>query len=476
MTRCLLAALVPGVLLAVSVGSSGCQSPEHEPTTAPTAATTAASNTSEFMLGGIQINEPDVEVWLDGLERAGLNTVSMTVYARHGKWNSAELEWDRDPSWLIPEIRAAKARGMYVVLIPRVALEHALTENQFLWHGMIMPETDRELGEWFESYGQFVGLWAEVAEREGVDLFGVGSELNALASSVQVDELPALEQYYLDSEKQARERARAEAAASELGADSLAGRLKSGWGSTYDDLGEFLDGQGEAQFRWAEEVTYGGDLGRYNQRRLLLDRSWRELIAELREVYSGDLTYAANFDQYFAVSFWGELDVMGVNAYFPLRRSLSVRDSDALYEVFVGAWRNVFDELERFRTGLGAAEMPVVFTELGYTRRRGMSIAPWAGAGFNLANLDEGSDGWEKPAEMVVWHNEPEDGAERVLAVRALSHAVRDRPGLLTGLLWWKLSTLPEQQAIEEFSLILGTKDPLEAELRSFRSPVPQAP
>ena len=34
---------------------------------------------------------------------------------------------------------------------------------------------------------------------------------------------------------------------------------------------------------------------------------WRELIAEVRKVYKGKLTYAANWDEYKRVPFWDAL-------------------------------------------------------------------------------------------------------------------------------------------------------------------------
>ena len=46
---------------------------------------------------------------------------------------------------------------------------------------------------------------------------------------------------------------------------------------------------------------------------------WRELIARLRRVYTGRLTYAANWGQEFEnITFWRDLDVVGLNSYYPL--------------------------------------------------------------------------------------------------------------------------------------------------------------
>ena len=151
-----------------------------------------------FFLGGIQVNEADIEHWLDRLQAQGMNSVSVTDYAHQGDWDSENLWWDEENEGLMVELRAAKARGMRVVLILRVALDHAFERNAFLWHGMIMPDGESRLDEWFRRYRTFALRWAEIAEREGVDLLMIGSEMNALTSTSPLEEVPALEAYFLD--------------------------------------------------------------------------------------------------------------------------------------------------------------------------------------------------------------------------------------------------------------------------------------
>lgn len=45
---------------------------------------------------------------------------------------------------------------------------------------------------------------------------------------------------------------------------------------------------------------------------------WEQLIRTIRKVYKGKLTYAANWDEYKKLTFWNQLDFIGVDAYFPL--------------------------------------------------------------------------------------------------------------------------------------------------------------
>ena len=112
-------------------------------------------------------------------------------------------------------------------------------------------------------------------------------------------------------------------------------------------------------------------------------------------------------------------------------------------------------EIDGFRQAQGVGDHPVIFTELGYTRRAGATIQPWAGEG--LALLHEGRDG----AELVAWQDRPLRPKERALAIDAL-HEVSSglETPLLEGILYWKLSTVPEHREIEPFVAILGADPP----------------
>ncbi len=45
---------------------------------------------------------------------------------------------------------------------------------------------------------------------------------------------------------------------------------------------------------------------------------WSAIIAQVRQMYCGPLTYSANWDNWEAVLFWQHLDHIGLSAYFPL--------------------------------------------------------------------------------------------------------------------------------------------------------------
>ncbi|HVS12585.1 MAG TPA: hypothetical protein VMV46_01580 [Thermoanaerobaculia bacterium] len=459
--------LALGVVVGAACGGAPARDPDPD----------SDPNDPGFLLGGIQINEPDMHAWHDQLRASGFDTLAATAYARQGAWDSAEIAFDEDElgGGIVHEVRAAKQEGLHVVLVLRVALEHALEGNRFFWHGAIQPESDQQVGQWFERYGRFVLAWARVAEREGIDVLGIGSELSSLASTRPVDALPALEEYYLNEEKQARERARLAvglAAAGRARGDGAPERaLVGAQGETSDDLDHYLGERTAAQAAWARQVTGGGDVEWVNRRRALLDSHWRELIAAVRETYSGRLTFAANFDQYRAVGFWDALDVIGINAYFPLRAELHPGEEvETLYPVFVEAWQEIVTEIDGLRIARGL-DQGVLFTELGYTARRGSTLEPWAGSGFGVVGGRVGPGEHPADARLVVWNEQPLEPMERALAVRALGEAARSvAPGMLRGLLWWKLSTQPQHREIESFVVVLGEEpeDPVLAELRKL--------
>lgn len=439
------------------------------------------SDPPAFFLGGIQVNEADQGVWLDALERSGMNTVSVTDYARQGDWDTEDLRWDAGDPGILAEVRAAKERGLHVVLILRIDLDQALERNQFLWHGMIMPETDEQLASWFSEYTRFVLRWAEIAEHEGVDVLMIGSELNALASTVPLARTPALEEYFLNPEKQERRKA-----------EMLRHRgmvedrhLRTSERDGYADLEAYLEARIASEEGWARKVTAGGldttggdgALERINRRRAVLEDHWIRLVEATRAVYGGQLGYAANFDQYREVGFWEHLDVMGINAYFKVRHhllpdGLAAAEREAgLSELLFEGWRGVLAEIEAFRASEEVEEMPLIFTEMGYTFRANSTIEPWAFDGFALVPVGTAPASGERQERLVVWNDQPIDLRERALAVRALRRAHDGlAEGFLRGILYWKLSTLESHREHESFLLWIGegSEDPSIDELRAF--------
>ncbi|MEO1087611.1 MAG: hypothetical protein AAFY88_25525, partial [Acidobacteriota bacterium] len=301
--------------------------------------------------------------------------------------------------------------------------------------------------------------WARIAEAEGVDALFFGSELNALASTQPVDALPELYEYFLNDAKQAARRADFEGQSERIeGSDASLNTAED-----IDSVEHYLNIRIANEQAWARTVVGDRlDTSLINRRRELLHAHWLRLIEDLRGVYSGPLGYAANFDQFHEVGFWPQVDVMGVNAYFPLRNQIFERfDADVLYPLLLQGWRDALRQIGDLRAGQDL-QMPVVFTELGYTWRRRSTIKPWEHEGFSyLADA----------RQAVVWQDEPEELRERALAIRALrqSHGELEAP-FLRGILYWKLSSHPYHGADEPYVIDIGapSDDPALVELQAF--------
>ena len=96
---------------------------------------------------------------------------------------------------------------------------------------------------------------------------------------------------------------------------------------------------------------------------------WSGLIRDVRARFPGILTYSANWDEVDGVIFWDQLDLIGVNAFYPL----SHHDDASYAEYLEGAGR-ARDGIHQVAQQL---EMPVLFVEVGYTTRKNAAVQPW---------------------------------------------------------------------------------------------------
>ncbi len=98
--------------------------------------------------------------------------------------------------------------------------------------------------------------------------------------------------------------------------------------------------------------------------------AWHTLIADIRKIYDGQLTYAANWhDEYEYVTFWQELDYIGIQAYFPLTKT---RNPDL--EIIQKGWQPHIETLSAFSE---KHRTPILFTEVGYKSESSATIKPW---------------------------------------------------------------------------------------------------
>ena len=112
---------------------------------------------------------------------------------------------------------------------------------------------------------------------------------------------------------------------------------------------------------------------------------WPELITQVRAVYKGKLTYAANWDEYSRCPFWDQLDFIGVDAYFPLsEKQYPTRDD---LKKGWQPWKSKLEGLSREH------RKPVLFTEFGYRSMDYAGKKPWLVHGNEMkVNLEAQAD------------------------------------------------------------------------------------
>ncbi len=130
---------------------------------------------------------------------------------------------------------------------------------------------------------------------------------------------------------------------------------------------------------------------------------WATLIARIRSRYTGPLTYAANgvepADEFTSVSFWGQVDLLGVDVYTPLTN----KTNPTRGELAAGWRRNKdgHDMVAAFQNLQRAQNRPLIFTEIGYRSGDGANRAPWDwGASLSV---DDGEQADCYAAMYDVW-------------------------------------------------------------------------
>jgi len=135
------------------------------------------------------------------------------------------------------------------------------------------------------------------------------------------------------------------------------------------------------------------------------EAEWRALIADVRKVYKGPVTYAANWSDYKRVPFWDALDVIGIQGYFPVSKKERPTEKDVRK-----GWDQLVKELRAYSE---AHDRNIVFTELGYNQSYKAASEPW-----DYKVDDDGA----RPLQEMCW--------------RIALEAVEKEPRIVGSLLW----------------------------------------
>ena len=168
---------------------------------------------------------------------------------------------------------------------------------------------------------------------------------------------------------------------------------------------------------------------------------WRKLISEIKSVYNGKLTYAANWDEYKRVPFWDLLDFVGIDAYFPISDS----ETPTLEESIEG-WLQWKTELKVFSH---KESKKILFTEYGYRSVDFGGQEPW--------KSDRNMDNVNLEAQVNL--------------LEGLYQSVWEEEWFAGGFLWkWFISH--ENVGIREDSQFTPQNKPAEAIVKKYYSKV----
>ncbi|MCJ7622595.1 MAG: hypothetical protein MUO76_03760, partial [Anaerolineaceae bacterium] len=131
-------------------------------------------------------------------------------------------------------------------------------------------------------------------------------------------------------------------------------------------------------------------------------QNFETLIAKVREIYSGPLTYSAHWKgELKYIQFWDKLDYIGIDAYYNLTTY-----PHATVEQLVNSWEGPIADIEKLSEKWNK---PIIFTEIGYTSTESTTMYPGWPDGFP---------------------NDPVDLQIQANAYEAAFQALQDQP-------WW---------------------------------------
>lgn len=96
---------------------------------------------------------------------------------------------------------------------------------------------------------------------------------------------------------------------------------------------------------------------------------WRQLIEEVKMIYKGKVTYAANWDEYVKTPFWEGLDYIGIDGYFPLSETKTPK-----VEELKSGWKKHKLKMKKCSDSL---QKKILFTEFGYRSVDYAAAKPW---------------------------------------------------------------------------------------------------
>ena len=126
---------------------------------------------------------------------------------------------------------------------------------------------------------------------------------------------------------------------------------------------------------------------------------WIVTIDQIRKEFKGKLTYSANWDHYGSVTFWDQLDYVGMNNYYELSK-----EPGATVAELNQAWQPIQKNILAFTA---RQKKPFLFTEVGWHNLENTLKEPWNYVATGKIDLAEQQHAYE--SFVATWGKVPED-------------------------------------------------------------------
>ena len=120
---------------------------------------------------------------------------------------------------------------------------------------------------------------------------------------------------------------------------------------------------------------------------------WQSVISGVRGIYPDSITYATSQGSEGAINWWGQVDYIGVDAYYPL-----TGEYDPTLDELKATWVPLAASLQALSEFWGKT---ILFTEIGYRSQDGANMHPWDYQSGGSVDLQEQADLYQAVFESV---------------------------------------------------------------------------
>jgi hypothetical protein len=189
------------------------------------------------------------------------------------------------------------------------------------------------------------------------------------------------------------------------------------WQAWFASYSEFINHYAKlAQAHGVEQFCVGTELVGTSHR----EADWRKVVADVRERFTGPITYAGNHGtEDVGITWWDAVDYIGIDAYYVLTDK-----TDPTLDELKAAWvdKGYVDTMAGLAEKYGK---PILITEIGYRSADGTIRTPWDWEDLPL-DLEEQADAYE--AALAALWNQP----------------------WLAGIYWWNWDVNPQKGGLED--------------------------